>query len=199
MTALDEIARSVLAFWFEQDIVPGLCEYRPVWFDLVDPAFDAEIRRRFLTVYERAAAGAYDGDVSSADESLALVIVLDQLPRNMFRGTARQYASDAKALEVARQALSKRRHHELPPIRRWFLYMPFQHSESVQDQQRSVALFRSLGPAPVHRAVIRSAELHLEIIRQFGRFPHRNRLLKRPSTSEERAFLASFKHHHLGH
>lgn len=198
MPSLAEITASVLAFWFERDIVPGLCDYRPIWFDRVDEGFDAEIRRRFLGTYERAAAGAFDLAVRSADEALAVTIVLDQFPRNMFRGTARQYASDAKALGMARRALAEGFDRDLPPIRRWFLYMPFQHSEGLADQRRSVALLRALGTEPIQQRVIESAQLHLRIIERFGRFPHRNQLLGRASSDEELQFLANFKHHHLG-
>ena len=198
MSPLVELTRSVLAFWFEQDIVPGFCEYRPVWFDKVDESVDTEIRNRFLNGYEVAARGDFDDGIDSATKALAVTIVLDQFSRNIFRGTVRQFTTDAKALEIAQQALALGFDRDLPPIRRWFLYMPFQHSESLEDQRRSIALFRSLGSDPVHQLVINSAQLHLEIIERFGRFPHRNQLLGRPSTIEERDFLATFKHHHLG-
>ena len=153
------------------------------WFEH-DETFDAEIRARFLATYEQAAAGrlAWDG---TAEGALALVIVLDQFPRNMFRGSARVYAADPLARDVASRAIERGFDRMFSPADRQFFYLPFEHSESLADQERCVALNRASGDAEA----IKWAEHHADIIRRFGRFPHRNKVLGRASTAEEQAFL----------
>ncbi len=184
------IVDDVLGFWFGQDVASGYCEFRPVWFEAND-AFDAEIRRRFLAVYERAAQGDLDGMARAAQGSLALVIVLDQFPRNLFRGDARAYATDGKARAVARRAIDHGFAEPLNTLQRMFLYMPFQHSEALEDQRFSVTLCESLGADPVSEWARTVAASHRDIIERFGRFPHRNRVLGRESTPEEAEFLDS--------
>ena len=166
----------ILAFW--RDAGPDRW-YRP------DPAFDAEVRRRFLDVWKQAAAGELAAWEESDDGRLALVIVLDQFPRNMFRGDAQTYASDARAREVAGRAIDARAHRRIDPALREFLYLPFMHSERLEDQLRCLALSQQAGLAESAKW----AEHHADIIRRFGRFPHRNRLLGRATTPEEQAFL----------
>lgn len=177
----------VLGFWFGREGEEGYGKYREFWFRK-DPEFDREVRDRFLAGYEKAASGAYDGWRESAEGALALVIVLDQFPRNMFRGDARSYATDAKARETARYAVERALDRELDPLRRWFLYMPFMHSENIEDQRLSVELFQSLGGVgetdPAEYAVG-----HMRIVERFGRFPHRNEILGRETTPEEAEFL----------
>jgi uncharacterized protein (DUF924 family) len=152
-----------------------------------DDAFDAEIRQRFLATWDAALAGQHDDWQDSDDGTLALLIVLDQFPRNMFRGDPRTFASDPKAREVADRAIARGVDQRLDSVMRQFVYLPFEHSEDLADQQRSVALFKALGDAEN----LRYAEIHEDIIRKFGRFPHRNQVLGRTTTEAEAAFLNS--------
>jgi uncharacterized protein (DUF924 family) len=152
-----------------------------------DDAFDAEIRRRFLATWNAALAGQRDDWQESDDGTLALLIVLDQFPRNMFRGDPRTFASDPKAREVADRAIARGVDQRFDSVMRQFVYLPFEHSEDLADQQRSVALFKALGDAEN----LRYAEVHEDIIRKFGRFPHRNQVLGRTTTDAEAAFLKS--------
>ncbi|MCO5132505.1 MAG: DUF924 domain-containing protein [Xanthobacteraceae bacterium] len=150
-----------------------------------DEAFDAEIRRRFLTTWEAALAGERDHWQDSDDGALALLIVLDQFSRNMFRGDPRAFAADAKAREVADRAIARGVDQRIDRVMRQFVYLPFEHSENIADQQRCVALFKALGDAEN----LRYAEIHEDIIRRFGRFPHRNPVLGRATTAAEQEFL----------
>ena len=185
-TATDRRAREVLSFWFGEGAWHGLS--RKAWFEK-DPAFDAEIRERFLALYEEAAAMQLAAWTARAPECLALVIVLDQFPRNMFRGTARAFAADPVALEAAKHAIARGYDSGMAPAERLFLYLPFEHSESLDDQWRALALIAPLAPWPETADVFRYAVRHWEIIRRFGRFPHRNAMLARASTPEEIEFL----------
>ncbi|QFR34580.1 DUF924 family protein [Ancylobacter sp. TS-1] len=156
------------------------------WFEK-DDAFDAAIRARFLDAYEAAAAGELDGWEETAEGSYALILLLDQFPRNLFRGSPRAFATDAAARNVADRAVARGfdRAFDLPERR--FLYMPFMHSEELADQERCLALCEAADdPEGVHHAVV-----HRDIIRDFGRFPHRNPVLGRDSSDEEHAFLAA--------
>jgi uncharacterized protein (DUF924 family) len=155
------------------------------WFEK-DAAFDAEIRAKFLATYEAAAAGrlAWDGDPEGA---FALLIVLDQFPRNMFRDGARAFATDPLARTVTIRAIERGFDQKFVPPERAFFYLPFEHSEALADQERGVALNRASGDADA----LKWAEIHADIIRRFGRFPHRNRALGRVTTPEEQAFLDS--------
>jgi uncharacterized protein (DUF924 family) len=154
------------------------------WFNK-DAAFDTAIRERFLVTYEAAAAGELADWERTAERALALLIVLDQFPRNMFRGDARTYAADPLAREVASRALDRGLHRDRPVEDQQFFYLPFEHSESMADQERCCALFAATGDAEL----LKWATLHADIIRRFGRFPHRNAMLGRTTTPEEQAFL----------
>jgi uncharacterized protein (DUF924 family) len=154
------------------------------WFGK-DAAFDEQIRMRFLPTYEGAAAGQLGAWEATAQGALALVIVLDQFPRNMFRGSPRIYAADPLARAVADRAIARGFDAEVEPALRGFFYLPFEHSEDMADQERCVALYRATDDADG----LKWAEHHADIVRRFGRFPHRNKLLGRPSTAEEQAFL----------
>jgi uncharacterized protein (DUF924 family) len=167
----------VLDFWFSAG--PGK------WFSK-DDAFDAAIRERFLPVYEAAAAGRLTDWEASAEGALALIIVLDQFPRNMFRGSPRTFAADALALAVAKRAIVRGFDKELGLPKRNFFYLPFMHAENLADQEQCVALSREAGDPNT----LKYAEQHADIIRRFGRFPHRNPMLGRTTTPEEQAFLA---------
>ncbi len=181
-------ADEVLAFWFGREDEPGYGEFREAWFRK-DPEFDQQVQERFGPLYKRAAAGELDGWREEARSCLALVICLDQFPRNMFRGDGRTHATDDKALETARYALERALDRELPPFQRVFVYMPFMHSESVEDQRRSVELFGRLAEKPGAPDLTSYAVGHMEIVERFGRFPHRNVILGRETTPEEAEFL----------
>lgn len=168
----------VLNFWFEE-------LDSSVWFRK-DERVDALIRMRFLPLYERV---AQPGGVQLEDarSHLAAVIVLDQMPRNMFRGSPRAYAQDARALAIAQQAIAAGLDQQLERQQRFFLYMPFQHSEDPGVQACSMELFAALGDA----TGLDYARQHQEIIDRFGRFPHRNAVLGRQSSPEELRFMAT--------
>ena len=154
------------------------------WFKK-DPAFDSEFRDRFLGLHEQAAASQVDGWASGAEGALALLILLDQFPRNAFRDTARMYATDALAARIARAALDRGLDLEVPEELRNFMYLPLMHSEDPQDHMLCVAKTASLG-----EDAQRFALHHQDIIRRFGRFPHRNAVLGRASTPQEEEFMA---------
>ncbi|HZF34735.1 MAG TPA: DUF924 family protein [Candidatus Angelobacter sp.] len=177
----------VLEFWFSE-------QARPLWFER-NAAFDEEIRARFGATVAAAGGGDLDYWVRAVDSSLALVLLLDQFPRNIHRGTLRAFASDARARDIAGTAVDRGFDRRTPLDRRFFFYLPFEHAEDPQDQARSVALFRHW--AEEHRGAARENALeqmkyvlrHQEIVQRFGRFPHRNTVLGRESTPEEMAFL----------
>ena len=173
---MDE-AEAVIAFWF----APGLDER---WF-VADPAFDAEIRERFQPLVERAAAGDCDDWIGSPRGALALCLLLDQFPRNIWRGSPLAYACDAKAREVSRAVIAAGLDRQLPAQQRPFLYLPFEHSEDLADQERCVDLMRDLDD----EELLDYARRHRDIVARFGRFPHRNDVLGRESTAEEVEFL----------
>ena len=179
-------ADEVLEFWFGREGDLGYGEFREEWFRK-DPEFDMEIRDRFEGLHQEAAAGRLDGWREDARRCLALVILLDQFPRNMYRGDPRSYATDGKAQETAEYAVDHALDRELPEFQRMFLYMPFMHSENLEHQRRSVELFRRPGEevADTDSYAVR----HMKIVERFGRFPHRNEVLGRPTTPEEAEFL----------
>lgn len=176
MVSAQEWVEEVLRFWFGE-LQPGQ------WFTK-DEALDARIRTRFLSLYERIRQSPVEAP-RSARSALATVIVLDQFPRNMFRGTPQAFATDELALRVAERTIAAGLDRELDAIQRTFLYMPFQHAEDPEVQARSVVLFASTGQAQG----LDYARQHKEIIDRFGRFPHRNAILGRASTPEELEFL----------
>lgn len=169
----------ILQFWFV-DTAPAL------WFQVNEP-FDAEIRERFLPAYDFARLGGCDHWQDDPDGCLALCVLYDQFPRNMFRGTARMYESDRQAIVVAKLAISKGFDQILSIPKRRFVYLPFQHSENILDQKKAVALFeKTKGDDPLSYDY---ALKHMRVVDKFGRFPHRNALLGRSSTPEEIDFL----------
>ena len=169
-------ASDIVAFWREAG--------PKRWFEK-DTAFDGEIRNRFLAVHEAAAAGKLAGWEQTAEGALALLILLDQFPRNMFRGQARAFATDTLARAITAGALVRGFDAQVPKEMRSFFYLPFEHSEDLADQERSLALYKAAGDADD----LKWAELHADIIRRFGRFPHRNAVLGRTTTPGEQAFL----------
>jgi uncharacterized protein (DUF924 family) len=168
-------ADTVLSFWKEAGY--------DKWFTR-DDAFDAAIREKFLPTYEAAIAGRLSSWEATADGALALCIVLDQFPRNIFRGDPRTYASDEAARAVANRALKRGYDQDVPDELRGFFFLPFMHSEDLVDQERCVQLYRA-----AESADLKYAEEHRDIIRRFGRFPHRNAILSRTTTPEEQKFL----------
>lgn len=166
----------IVSFWREAG--------RDKWF-AQDESFDQAIRSRFLPTYEAAAHGGLAGWDESAEGALALALLFDQFPRNMFRGSARAFATDALARAVADRALARGFDQTADPAMRQFFYLPFMHSEALVDQHRSVRLYESLGDAEQ----LRYAREHRDVIERFGRFPHRNVVLGRDTTPTEQAFL----------
>ena len=170
-------ALDVVQFW--TDAGP------PKWF-AKDAEFDRTFRDRFIADHESAARGELMHWLSTPEGALALVILLDPYPRNAFRGTRRMYDTDAMARKVASTAFAAGYDRVIPPEMRKFLLLPFAHSEDLADQERAVALARRIGPYDLERA-----QHHRDIVRRFGRFPHRNRILGRESTPEELHYLAN--------
>jgi uncharacterized protein (DUF924 family) len=168
-------AETVVAFWREAG--PGL------WF-AKDTGFDDQFRRRFLALHEAASRGECAGWVATPEGALALLLLLDQFPRNAFRGTPRMYATDVMARAIAAKAIDAGHDGGIDQALRLFLYLPFAHSEDLADQDRSVKLAERLGE-PDHS----HARRHRSIILRFGRFPHRNQILGRDMTREEQHFL----------
>ena len=185
-----ERARVLLDFWFGPSGDPNREQHRPIWFKSTDE-FDAALRREFLADYESAAAGKLQSWEVSPEGALALLVLLDQVPRNIFRGNPRAYATDAAARAAADRALERGFDQLVPPAWRLFFCMPFHHSENIADQRRSLALFNSL-PRNSDRSgsLRRYGCSYIEVIERFGRFPHRNEILGRESTPAEIAFMA---------
>jgi uncharacterized protein (DUF924 family) len=180
----------VLGFWFGDPGEPGHGQPRAEWFRK-DAGFDAEIHSRFLPDVEAALAGRLDSWADDRHGTLALLILLDQFPRNLFRGTAKAFAGDGEALRLARQALGRGWDAHLSAVEKLFVYLPFEHSEALADQERSLALFAALAAAHTGcEGYLDYARRHHEVIARFGRFPHRNAALGRVSTPEEQDYLA---------
>lgn len=172
--------QDILYFWF--------VETQPAQWFQNNPDFDQILRERFLVIYQMACSGVCDGWIADADGALALCVVLDQFPRNMFRGLPEAFATDEKARQVAAQTIKQGFDQILTPLRRRFVYLPFEHSEDPSDQDRSVKLFASL--KDVDPVGYEYALRHQDIIQRFGRFPHRNALLGRVSTKDELVYLS---------
>ena len=167
----------VIDFWFDERV-------KPLWFKKKEE-FDRKIKERFIDIYRLAKTGALDGWRNNASDTLALIIVLDQFPRNMFRDTAQAFATDGQAAELTKYAVDRNYQNSLTEEQQTFLYMPLMHSEDKQDQNRCVELFAKLGREDNLKFAIK----HQKIIDCFGRFPHRNQILGRKSTQTEQEFL----------
>ena len=181
---VDPLARDILAFWFG----PAPRVERAEWFRK-DDAFDATIRARFGDAVEAASDGAYAEWTATPHGALARILLTDQFARNIFRGTPRAFAGDPVALATAMQVVAGGHDRKLEPLERWFLYLPYEHSESSDVQILSLALFQMLADETGVRDALVWAERHAVIVRRFGRYPHRNAILGRPSTPDEIAFL----------
>lgn len=184
--AKDPRAAEVLRFWFGAREEYG--NRRKCWFEKND-AFDAEVRGRFLALHDDAARGALAAWQEDASDCLALIVVLDQFPRNIYRGAALAFATDAQALAAARQALARGFDRRLVPVERMFMYLPFEHSETLEDQLAACELMEPLTAFEPTNDIHRYAIRHCDIIRRFGRFPHRNAVLGRASSADELEFL----------
>ncbi|AGW89337.1 MULTISPECIES: DUF924 family protein [Cupriavidus] len=191
MTApLPEAARRVLDFWFDTPGSAGWNTARRPWFTKSDE-YDAEIRRQFLADWQAAHEGATDDWSVTPEGACARVVLLDQFPRNMFRNDPRSFATDAQALALAKRIVATGRDRALPTDHhRMFCYMPFEHSEALEDQDEAVRLMTQLRDASGGKVdVVEWAEKHRVIIARYGRFPHRNAVLGRQSTPQELALL----------
>lgn len=182
MDAKDPRAAEVLAFWFGS----GGRDKR--WFEK-NPAFDREIGTRFLALHGRAASGLLAHWQRNPADCLALIVLLDQFSRNIYRGTARAFATDAQALGAARHAIANGFDRSMQPVKRMFVYLPFEHAESLEEQVKACELTKPLVEFPETGDAYRYAVLHRDVIKRFGRFPHRNAPLGRVSTPEEAKFL----------
>jgi len=178
------LAQRILDFWFG----PPPHAARDVWFRK-DPLFDATIRAQFGDAVGAALGGGYAGWTVQAHGALARVLLLDQFTRNIYRDTPHAFAGDALALATAAAAVDAGQDRDLDRFERSFLYLPFEHAEDVAMQARSVALFARLKDETGEVSALEWAEKHAAIVRRFGRYPHRNAILGRPSTPEELAFL----------
>ncbi|NEO30989.1 MAG: DUF924 domain-containing protein [Symploca sp. SIO3C6] len=184
MSPVDEI----LDFWFgkPEDIDYG--KERKFWFKK-NPEFDQLVCSRFLKTYQRSISSQLEQWKATPQGCLALILLWDQFPRNMFRNQPQAFATDSMALGIAKHAVAHNFDKELLPVQRWFIYLPFEHSENLEDQHRCVELFLTLKDDPNSASPIDYAYRHLQVIERFGRFPHRNQILNRENTLEEVEFL----------
>ncbi len=188
---------AILSFWFKEQALsaPQIDRRMDIWFG-EDPVFDHECKKEFAGDVQRASEGKLDHWAEEPRGRLALILLLDQFRRNIYRGTADAFALDHAALKLCVEGAMEKKDKGLAPIQQAFFYMPLQHAESRKVQARSVALFRRLAEAvsPTYRetfeTIAQFAELHHDIVERFGRFPHRNKLLQRENTPEEDEYLA---------
>ena len=179
-----EVINRVLTFWFDGNFE----ERRKVWF-IKSASFDSEIKTKFGGDVKKASAGVYDTHAQTPGGALTLIILLDQFPRNIFRGDPKTFATDSKALRIAKQAINSGLVTDLTIVQKIFFYLLFEHSENMDDQNRAVELCQALGD----ESYLKYAIAHRRVISRFGRFPHRNKVLGRLSTVAEIEFLKSFK------
>jgi uncharacterized protein (DUF924 family) len=175
-----DVAKEIYRFWFE--------ETKPAQWFQKNQDFDTEIKNRFEGDYALGAKGVYDGWINDQKDCLSYIILLDQMPRNMYRGKRDMYATDGKALAAARHAVDKGYDMMMTTDEKAFTYLPFEHSEDLEDQRTAVSLFeKTKVDNPIYYDF---AVKHLEVIKRFGRFPHRNEVLGRASTKEEKEYLS---------
>lgn len=177
----DDLIQEILEFWFSEEV-------RARWFNST-PEFDDQLRDQYESIWQLARCGTYDFWAQEANSALALVIVLDQFPLNMFRQDARQYSTESHARRIASEAIDLGLDMKLQPVQQAFLYLPFMHSESLLDQMRSLQLYEDAGLEDN----LRFARHHHDVVKRFGRFPHRNAALGRESTNEEIEYLKTAK------
>ena len=184
---------AILNFWFGNPTNPDYGQYRKAWF-VKNSDFDQEIRQRFLLDYEKAAIGSLHHWQENPQSAVALLLLLDQFPRNLFRGQPHSFATDSQAKDLATHLVDTGQDKQLTPAQRFFVYVPFEHSEALADQNRCVELMQNLVNTVPNldkglKGGLNYAIRHQEIIQRFGRFPHRNEILGRQSTPEEIEFL----------
>ncbi len=189
----EERADAILTFWFGEPADPDYGTYRKIWFTK-SSEFDDQIRQRFLVDSEKAAAGSYADWRAVPERAIALLLLLDQFPRNLFRDDPRSFATDAQALTVAQSLVDTGADKSLMPAHRFFVYVPFEHSEEMVHQNRCVELMRGLieDDPDLDEGLKNGLDYairHRDVIERFGRFPHRNEILGRESTPEEVEFL----------
>jgi uncharacterized protein (DUF924 family) len=180
--------QDILDFWFGKPEEAKYGKSRKFWF-IKDDEFDLKIKSQFQNIYQQAATGKLDFWQDQPLSCLALIIILDQFPRNMFRGLSQAFATDNKAKTHAQIAVKRKFDLQLIPVQRWFIYLPFEHSENLADQEIAIRLFDSLQNHADSKSAIAYAYRHREVIQKFGRFPHRNQILGRTNTPEETKFL----------
>jgi uncharacterized protein (DUF924 family) len=186
-------AQAFLDFWFGTADDPERYHHRQIWFR-APPEFDRAVRENFTSDHDAAVAARLADWEAEPLSALALVILLDQVPRNIFRSTPRAFASDPLALAATMRAMERGFDQAVPAAWRVFFYLPFEHSEVLAHQQRGIDLLLALPPVPGRPGDGHMTRLHLEIIERFGRFPHRNAILGRASTEDELAFLFECEH-----
>jgi uncharacterized protein (DUF924 family) len=184
------VFHEILDFWFGKSNASNYGKSRKKWF-VKKEDFDREVRSRFLDTYHQAVLGKLDSWQELPLSCLALILTLDQFPRNMFRDRPQSFATDEKALKIAKYAVDRNFDRELLPVQRWFIYLPFEHSESLENQHKAVELFSTLkdDPDSINAKTLEYAYRHLETIERFGRFPHRNKILGRQNNPEEEEYL----------
>lgn len=180
--------QEILNFWFGSPEQPDYGKPKSFWFNK-KPECDEELRIRFLTDYQKAATGHLDDWMNAPESCLALILLLDQIPRNIFRDTPEAFATDWEALSAAQHAVGQGYDKKLLTVQRWFIYLPFEHSENLEHQRQAVKLFQQLSNDLDSTSSIDYAIRHMRVIERFGRFPHRNAILGRASTQEEKEFL----------
>ncbi|MGR2681952.1 DUF924 family protein [Chromobacterium haemolyticum] len=180
---------AILEFWFGGADDSFLSVPRSAWFKK-DDVFDGVIRERFLETWRQARVGELPPDAHDARRGLAWLILTDQFPRNLFRGSAEAFATDGLALAWARRMVELGLDRQLPHVARTFVYLPFEHSESLADQDEAVRLFETMAEDAAMARFIDYAHRHRDVIVRFGRFPHRNAALGRVDTPDERTYLA---------
>lgn len=186
--SVQEPWQAVLDFWFGERTDPNYGRSRQEWF-IKNPVFDDLVREHLESFHQQAKLGLFKNWRQKPNGCLALIILLDQVPRNLFRRTPQAFATDNKALEIAQWAIANSFDQNLLTVQRLFLYLPFEHSEAIADQRRSLELFNNLKDDPEAKSYIDYAQKHFEVIERFGRFPHRNHILGRASTPAEQDFL----------
>lgn len=182
--------REIYDFWFGAPGSDGHGDVREFWFAST-PEIDREMKARFLDQYHRAAAGEFDSWKSDARGWVALIVLLDQVPRNVFRGDGKSFAADPVALATAKGLVASPLHAELITVEKLFAYLPFEHSENISDQMDCVAFYEAIDDHENKAEWIEFAVMHKDIVAEFGRFPHRNAMLGRESTAAEEAWLQS--------
>ena len=186
--------RKIYDYWFGDPAADGHGEVREFWFASTADT-DRELQERFQDMYHRAAEGGFQDWKSDARSWVALIVLLDQVPRNIFRGNGQSFAADPVALATAKELVASPLHAELSTVEKLFAYLPFEHSENIADQLKSVVLFEDIDEHQNKAEWIDFAILHKDIVEKFGRFPHRNAMLGRETTPEEKAWLQSSGQH----